>query len=417
MKSPKPSGSSDIDSAVPQAGEQFLASYASGRRDFEGLQLENGTLSVARVDLRALSAPRARLKRSAIAGSNLDDVDFREADLQGFAIYLSTCRRGRFDNAKMIHVRASATNFEEASLRSADIRWGDLRQAQLHRAQLVGATLRWAMLQGADLTDADLEACELHGALADAATRWPRNFDVQRSGAIVPGAQLSGVRMKRARIPGAWLVGADLSGAYLPGAWLLDADLREVDFRRANLRGAHFFGSQLDHAKLGGAILQRARFYEVSLANAELGQATYDSRTQWPPGFDPVAAGALGPGGEAWVGASLEGARIGCIALPGQVMRNVDLRSAYLFRAKLQRADLREARLDHAMFAEVDLSDADLRGASACRCDFFRADLRGAKLDGADLRGASLRRADLRGVDLSVARLDETTILLEAKCS
>ncbi len=53
------------------------------------------------------------------------------------------------------------------------------------------------------------------------------------------------------------LVGADLSGLDLSGANLRGADLRDAD-----------------------------------LSGARLSSAKYNANTQWPAGFDPVAAGA-----------------------------------------------------------------------------------------------------------------------------
>ncbi len=62
------------------------------------------------------------------------------------------------------------------------------------------------------------------------------------------------------------LGGADLTGANLSGA---------------NLTGAHLLGANLAGANLSGA----------NLTEACLEEARADQHTQWPEGFDPVAAG------------------------------------------------------------------------------------------------------------------------------
>ena len=64
----------------------------------------------------------------------------------------------------------------------------------------------------------------------------------------------------------------DLLKAVMSNAKLVNANLKGADLSKANLRGA-----DLSMADLSEAILTGTR---------------YDSRTKWPEGFDPVAAGA-----------------------------------------------------------------------------------------------------------------------------
>jgi len=70
-----------------------------------------------------------------------------------------------------------------------------------------------------------------------------------------------------------WLSEKALSGAALSGADLTEANLTGADLTEANLTGADLTG-----ADLTGADLTDAR------ANGD---------TQWPDGFDPVAAGVI----------------------------------------------------------------------------------------------------------------------------
>ncbi len=85
---------------------------------------------------------------------------------------------------------------------------------------------------------------------------------------IEPGADLSGRNLSGRNLSGRNLSGADLSGADLSRARLTRADLA-----RANLRGANLTRTNLRGANLKGAVA--------------------DTDTQWPEGFDPVAAGAI----------------------------------------------------------------------------------------------------------------------------
>jgi len=88
------------------------------------------------------------------------------------------------------------------------------------------------------------------------------------------------------------------------------------------------------------------------------------------------------------------------IALDG-----IDLRYAWLQRAKLAGAQLSHAKLDSADLSNADLRGAFLFGASMKRTILRGADLRGAHLAGANLEIARMEGADLRSMDLRAVNL------------
>lgn len=102
-----------------------------------------------------VAAAFAVLRRGTVieagAGSELERVDLRDADLTGLAIP-RVCFLG------------------------ANLEGAVLRDATLVDATLTGVDLRRADLRGADLTGADLTDARLDGVLADGATRWPAGF-------------------------------------------------------------------------------------------------------------------------------------------------------------------------------------------------------------------------------------------------
>ena len=110
---------------------------------------------------------------------------------------------------------------------------------------------------------------------------------------------------EEANLRGAYLVRAPLGGANLHFA-----DLRGGNLRYSNLRHADIHGALLDGARLEGADLRDTAlnlFYvhglsirgmtpaqiDVLRPDVNLTGAYYDKHTQWPKGFDPVAAGAV----------------------------------------------------------------------------------------------------------------------------
>jgi uncharacterized protein YjbI with pentapeptide repeats len=76
-----------------------------------------------------------------------------------------------------------------------------------------------------------------------------------------------------ANLIGARLSGADLRGASLRGTLLIGADLRGADLFRADLTGADLRGANLCGTDLSGAIF---------LTQAQLAAATGDARTRLP---------------------------------------------------------------------------------------------------------------------------------------
>ena len=64
----------------------------------------------------------------------------------------------------------------------------------------------------------------------------------------------------------------------LGGRKCAGADLRDIDLTGADLSGANLTGANLSRA---------------DLRVANLSDATYNTETMWPEGFDPVAAGAV----------------------------------------------------------------------------------------------------------------------------
>ena len=87
--------------------------------------------------------------------------------------------------------------------------------------------------------------------------------------------------------------GESLEGADLRDANLCLADLHGAILFKANLKGADLLGANLRRAGLSEADLSGADLREANLSWANLRGAKYNTNTQWPEGFDPVAAGAV----------------------------------------------------------------------------------------------------------------------------
>ena len=154
-----------------------------------------------------------------------------------------------------------------------DARGANWRGLTIPNLDLRGAQLCRADLRGADLSQCSLEGADLRLARYDSQTKTPEDFDLERSGAVGPGAKLNGaflnnadlreVDLRGAVLMGAYLSGADLTGGLLDGVSLAGADLRHATLRGAMCRGTRFGTSQLDMADFRGADLQEASLESV----------------------------------------------------------------------------------------------------------------------------------------------------------
>jgi hypothetical protein len=126
-------------------------------------------------------------------------------------------------------------------------------------------------------------------------------------GAVLRGAELSGVHLQRADLSGANLRRAYLNGAHLEDARLAGAHLEEAELSGANLRRAYLVDAHLEDARLGvalleyarltGAHLQRAHLRETHLDGADLRGAEGLTQAQIDQAFGDVATALTLPRG------------------------------------------------------------------------------------------------------------------------
>lgn len=125
-----------------------------------------------------------------------------------------------------------------------------------------------------DLAYALLRRGDLDASLAALCyTRDPQTY-IQAMKNSGRGAELANVKIGRLTP----LNGVDISGVSLPGVQAASAIWKDVDARNTNLSGAAFEATNLETVLLDGAILTGASF---------------DCRTKFPPGFDPIARGMI----------------------------------------------------------------------------------------------------------------------------
>ncbi|MEL6886499.1 MAG: pentapeptide repeat-containing protein [Pseudomonadota bacterium] len=164
-----------------------------------------GTSLRPRSDMQKAAQTLGRLHNVALKPLDNDEIDLRDANLQGCDLNRLLFEKARFEGARM----------EGAHLVGARLQGANLGGAQLQGAYLVAAQLQGAHLVGARLQGANLGGARLQGAYLVAA---------QLQGADLGAAQLQGANLFRARFDDA----TDLSAATLRGAALRSVDFTDV---------------------------------------------------------------------------------------------------------------------------------------------------------------------------------------------
>ena len=140
-------------------------------------------------------------------------------------------------------------------------------------------------IRGTDLSACLLEGCNLKLARYDKKTRVPAGFDLEKSGAVGPGAALNGaflngadlrgMDLRNTNFMGAYLSGCDLSGAVLDGTRFVGADLRFAKMQGCRCIATRFTGSQLQQADFRAADLTEAILDGAeSIQGADFSQVT-----------------------------------------------------------------------------------------------------------------------------------------------
>ena len=180
--------------------------------------------------------------------------------------------------------------------------------------------------------------------------------------------------------------GADLRRSQLMGfsasrASFSHTDLSPSSLTRANLPGASFAYADASNVEFDDALLESALFFKTNLNGSTFRRAYLRYAS--------------------FSGNQFHKARFG-----GSDMRNVNLRNADLTGAEFSGVDLQEAELDF----ETSLKDVDLSSANLTRAKCEDLNLSGARMFRCDLTEAVLIGANFEGADLSYANLSGALI-------
>jgi uncharacterized protein YjbI with pentapeptide repeats len=206
-----------------------------------------------------------------LTGATLDDANFAYSDLTDAVLAQVHAERAEFPMATV-----AGTDFQGAHLVAAQLSGLDLTTASLAGATLTDAGLANAVLAGMDLAGADLSGVNLADAdLHDASLAGVTLSRTLLGNADFSGADLTGaVLLDVSGAGSATFAGAVLDGADLTGIGLSGFDGGGANLAGAQLRGTILNSAQLDQADLTGAVLDGADLSGATLTGARLDGAS-----------------------------------------------------------------------------------------------------------------------------------------------
>lgn len=242
----------------------------------------------SQADLTGINLARASLNGANLTGAQLIGADMRETTLSG-AVFVNTNLSGAvLAHADMTGVALttsdlSAVNFSEARLVNSNLNGMNLAGAYMDEAQMAGIQLEHAYLPGAQISKSDLSGANLR--YADLRGVWI-NLTILVS-ADLRGANLAGASMIGSDLTGAYLNEAVLVGANLVGANLRGADLRGADLRQTILVATPELVAREKMIDPELRAMSESQWKELALGDTVLEGARYDDQTRFPQGFTP----------------------------------------------------------------------------------------------------------------------------------
>lgn len=206
---------------------------------------------------------------------SLVGIDLHNKDLRNLYLPDKDLREANLNSARLQSTRLAGSSLDGAYIESADLDQAVLSNTRLSDTRLQKAQARHANFTGTHGSEVKFSHSHLNEA----------DFDF----AVLPHAYMAHVTLDEAELEHAHFYEAQAEHALLEHAHLAYAQFVGADFSFA-----HFNGAELTNANFSGAKLYSTSFLGAKdIRSACFQGAQYNTGTRWPPGFDPLAAGAI----------------------------------------------------------------------------------------------------------------------------
>lgn len=338
--------------------------------------------------------------------------------------------------------QVDAGNYENADLSERHFRGQIFEGKRFKGSSFKDSDLNGVMLKGSQFKDVSFENTDFAGTKFVNSSVAKANFDnaeffgasysdgkgiVRLAGGAFEESRIDGSSFKKTRIKAPIIntsilhsnfEEASFEGGFedneqtlISGVKAEDTSFRHISVssqmgKLAEIKDSTFLRCDFSNAKISSK-LTNLDFSRSILTDLDLSGSTYDCKTKWPAGFDPVAHGAV----DAESCNKLTKA-------PDFTGKQFD-KYMNFGPINLNGAKFTYAKLEGARFYQTNLKSADFSGAFIQNADFREANLEGAKLRnlslyGVSFEGANLKNADFAGADFSNARFGADSNLNEA---
>lgn len=380
--------------------------------------------NLSNLDLSGLNLSRANLSNSNLSNSNLTNTNLSSSILTGLrAVNI----QGLPKLPKQWGVNSKNIIGPSAKLTKAVFEGGSIAKVNLSGADLSGAKLSGVNLGTVDLTNAKLtgiESSKLSGQPILPGEWQLVNGYLLGPEAVLPGANLSGLKLTNVNLSKSNLNGANLSAINISSSNLSGAALTKANLAGSTLSDSNFASSKLTKANLTASKLMSLNLDKTDLRTAAMNNIYSEDlqgKFSLPSSWGAVDGVILGPTGSPKVSVSFTNQNImdidlsnydlrksasgGVIGIPSKLPADWGLYAGYLVGPG---SDLRNAELHGLSLAGLNLQDANLTGANLVNSSFKDAKLSGAKLVNADLSGAVFSTADLTSASIVGSKISKT---------
>jgi uncharacterized protein YjbI with pentapeptide repeats len=316
---------------------QCVAGCSISQADLAGVDLQNASLTGAYIiysqiinaNLDGADLSLSKIHRVDLSGASLHEANFEDSVLSVVVLDASI-----MTDAFLHGVKADAVSIERSNLAGIDFRDADLKSIVFTGTNLVGADFSGSKLNEISFLDVDLkgsrfENTSFENIVYGPGTQFPENFSIPQENfyliapySSVVGLHFSGINLADMEIPGLHLddsvVFGDLSRSNLSRSvfrnvnFLLSrfvysnlketcfyysdlacTDLSYAELNNSTLKSTSLLSANLTHANLQGANLQGSDLRRATIDNTNFQGSIYNSQTQFPENFDPIAAGAI----------------------------------------------------------------------------------------------------------------------------
>ncbi len=192
----------------------------------------------------------------------------------------------------------------------------------------------------------------------------------------------------------------DLSGKMLCGINLSDTKIARANFEKAYLNGANLSKANLQKANLNNANLQGAILSYTNLQGAKMSKINLQGANMNNANFQESNL----------IEAKMQSGTLFCTQLQGANLNNADLREAdlnqtqmqgaELYNTQMQGADLNQTQMQGAALYNTQMQGANLNNADLREADLYQTQMQGAELYNTQMQGADLNQTQMRGAEL-----------------